>query len=73
MTALLPLFCAVCTDPTTETTSTLEPLGKGGSMVRVCNDCNGVHPRSGRYAFEGRPATKTGVGEGNKRGGKHRR
>lgn len=67
-------FCAICTEPAPPgTTLPRRPLGKDGALVAVCTDCDTLHPRSGRYAFNdggGRatPITNTSnLGNGNHR------
>jgi hypothetical protein len=63
-------FCAVCTE-TIIGEPNLEPIGKGGALVKVCNDCCTLDPRSGKYAFDecGRSDGATPIvgRDGNKR------
>lgn len=69
-------FCAICTDPPPPNTELVHrPLGRGGALVLVCADCDTLHPRSGRYAFDdggGRQAltphgSMGNLGNGNRR------
>jgi hypothetical protein len=45
-------LCALCTDPIIGS-AVREPFGRNGGLVDVCQDCSSVHPRSGRYGFNG--------------------
>ena len=48
-------FCAICTEESPDLV--LRPLGRDGALVRVCPDCDTLHPRSGRYSFDGEGRT----------------
>lgn len=54
-------FCAVCTEESS--TLTKQPIGRGGALVWVCNACDDLHPRSGRYSFEGGKPTTVAAGD----------
>lgn len=67
-------FCALCTEPPPPGTKLVpRPLGRNGAPVLICVDCDTLHPRSGRYAFDdgggrGVPATpQSNLGNGNHR------
>lgn len=44
------MFCAICTNATTDETSTMEPLGKRGALVRICADCSTLDAGDDRAA-----------------------
>ena len=68
-------FCAICTADI-PADSPRAPLGKDGVLVLVCRDCVELHPRSGRYSFEGgrshenpEARASSGAGFGSRDGG----
>lgn len=59
--------CAVCTNPlgdNPERPGAMQPIGRGGALVRVCYSCNHEPVSSGRYSFGG--GSRGGLGEGNR-------
>lgn len=67
-------FCAICTEPPPPGTALVKrPLGRDAALVLVCTDCDTLHPRSGRYAFDdgGGRGTPTGP-QGNMGNGNYR-
>lgn len=61
-------FCAMCTS--SKGPFFAAPLGKNNAIVAICGECDGQHPRSGAYAFDGGESVGQGIGEGNRRRGK---
>lgn len=67
---MTPSFCAICTNDSNALVQ--RPLGSNDALVWICPDCDTVHPRTGRYAFDDSSAARGGVGVVGESDGHHR-